>query len=721
MNSVIYVLNKAEKTINSLEAGKSRPFSNDKHTQDLKEGVEKYQFDADEDIPINSTIVLKTPTNDLIPFIVQKVKKASSSTKKFTYYCDAEFLELRYIKIIEPEELTGQTPLSALSFGLQGTRWEVGEVDEADVQTVKIDEYMTALKYLRTIASTFDLELRFRVEFVNNRIPRRYVDFKKRIGLDAGKEIVFGKDLENIERIEDKNAVVTALYGIGPADSTGKYMGIESVNSGKKYVEDLDALQRWSKDGNHHFDTYTPSVADEEMTPQKLFILTKKELNRRIAAAVQYQVNAVDLYDVIGKQHEAVFLGDTVRIKDEGFNPALYLEARVLRIERSYTDPSSNKFILGEYREINPQTYDYIRDIQKVLNGNKNKWNSVDDLKNDLDEQVIKISDISYDVDELRVTYGEIKDTTDSQSSKITQFEIDMNGIEGTVTDMQITIDGNQTTLEEHSSAIEQHARDISLSVTEENLKSAVDQLEKKKVPSPSPPTDTEVIWIDTSVTPNVPKYHNGTSWVKLTPTEASEIGAETPSGAQGKADGAYNDSVAFTEGQIKIVSDEIALSVKQEDFNGEIIASKLNIDAYSIELDTAMINLLGITNVANTLNIGESYNDTISKEINFRGPYGGAKLRSPDADQMVVYGRDVLQLFGKSQVEIRHADSYSYPLDLDIYADTTFHGDVYGLETYYTGSRNGQDLSFAVTSTGYLQIYIGGAYRGAIDIPNFS
>jgi phage minor structural protein len=621
---MIYVLSKAEEIVDILEPDKSRAYWNDTHVQDLKEGIETFDFDADVDIPTNSTIVLKTPTNDLIPFIVQKVKKVSSSTKKFTYYCDAEFLELRYSKILEPEERTGQTPLSALSFGLQGTRWEVGNVEEADIQTVKIDEYMNTLKYLRTIATSFDLELRFRVEFANNRIARRYVDFKKRVGLDAGKEIVFGKDLESIERVEDSNAVVTALYGIGPADSEGNYMGIESVNSGKKYVEDLAALQRWGKNGEHRFDIYTPSVADEEMTPQKLYILTKKELNRRIAASVQYQVDAEDLYDVIGKRHEAVFLGDTVRIKDEGFEPALYLEARVLKIERSYTNPSSNKFTLGEYREINPKTYDYIRDIQKVLNGNKNKWNTVDDLKDGLDGQSIKISEINHDIDGLNITVGEIKDTNTSQSTKISQIEIDVDGISTNVSDMQIQINGNETLLTEHSSAIDQNARNIEL-------------------------------------------------------------------------------------------------SVKETDFNGETIASKLNIDAYSIELDTAMINLLGITNVANTLNIGESYDDSTYKEINFRGPYGGARMMSPDMDIMQIYGRNNMRVMGKNNVEVRHADGYGYALDFDVYADTTFHGNVSGLETYYTGSQNGQDLSFAVTSTGSLQIFINGAYRGYIPISNFS
>jgi phage minor structural protein len=463
---MIYVLNKSEEICDCLEPNKKRAYWNDLHIQDLKEGIETLEFDSNVEIPTNSTVVLKTPNNELIPFIVQQVVKSSSDTLRHTYYCDCEFLELRYSKVLEPQEIEGQTSLSALSFGLQGTRWIIGDVEESDVQKVVIDEYMNALKYLRTISELFDLELRFRVEFGSHRVTKRIVDFKKKTGLDAGKEIVFSKDLKSIERQEDSSPVVTALYGIGPADSEGNYMSIESVNSGKKYIENLDALQRWGKDGEHRFDIFTPSVAYEDLTPQVLFALTQKELNRRVAAHIQYKVDAVDLFEVIGKKHEAVFLGDTVRIKDEKFNPALYLEARVIRIERSYSDPSVNQFMLGEYREINPKTYKYIRDIQKVLNGNKETWNSVKTVKNNLDEQITKSFEIEADVDGLQVTYQELKDSSDTQSQKIAQIEVDASEINSRVSDMQINVDGLDSRVVTNESEISQQASLISNKVS---------------------------------------------------------------------------------------------------------------------------------------------------------------------------------------------------------------------------------------------------------------
>lgn len=50
-------------------------------------------------------------------------------------------------------------------------------------------------------------------------------------------------------------------------------------------------------------------------------------------------------------------------------------------------------------------------------------------------------------------------------------------------------------------------------------------------------------LWLDTSAVPNVLKRWNGTQWVKASPTEAEDVGAETPEGAQEKVD-EHNDDL---------------------------------------------------------------------------------------------------------------------------------------------------------------------------------
>ncbi len=507
---MIYVLNKSEAIMDILEPQKERSYYNDMHVQDLKEGSETFEFTTDVDIAPNSTIVLRTTSGDLHPFIVQSIRQVSGTTRSKTYTCDGEFLELRYTRILEPQILSGQTPETALNFGLQGTRWQLGVVDSKVVKDVEIREYMNVLKYIRMLADLFNLEMRFRVEFSANTISARYVDLVERAGIDMGKEIVFGKDLQSIERVEDTSAIVTALYAVGPADDTGHYMSIESVNSGRKYVEDANALQRWGKDGEHRFDIFTPSVDTKKLTPQILKDLTTAELMKRINSFVSYKIDAVDLYDVLGMKHERVFLGDTGRIKDEGFTPALYVEARVIRTERSYTDPSLNKFTLGDYREIDIKTYRYIREIQSLLNNSKEKWNSAEENAVARAEVIISQTEESWGV-----TVQSLQEADGALSGQVSQLNIDLGGITTSVSNF-----------------------DSRLGTAESNINQQAGQISSK---------------------------------------------------------------------------------VSQTDYNGNTIASLINQSATTIDIIASKINLLGITNVADTLNIGNRDN-VGSKEIRFNG-----------------------------------------------------------------------------------------------------
>src|SRR5690625_5804492 len=50
-------------------------------------------------------------------------------------------------------------------------------------------------------------------------------------------------------------------------------------------------------------------------------------------------------------ENKKIRFGDTVRIKDEGFNPPLYVEARIFEQRRSIVDPSKKKVKLGDFTE----------------------------------------------------------------------------------------------------------------------------------------------------------------------------------------------------------------------------------------------------------------------------------------------------------------------------------------------------------------------------------
>ena len=73
-------------------------------------------------------------------------------------------------------------------------------------------------------------------------------------------------------------------------EETGEYLTFEKINGGKLYVADADALQRWTEDGSHKYDIYSPQTEDQNMSAERLKQLTEAELKKRINSTVQYEV-----------------------------------------------------------------------------------------------------------------------------------------------------------------------------------------------------------------------------------------------------------------------------------------------------------------------------------------------------------------------------------------------------------------------------------------------
>ncbi|MEB9442108.1 phage tail spike protein, partial [Bacillus cereus] len=232
-------------------------------------------------------------------------------------------------------------------------KWQRGVTEYASFRTINIKEFTNPLDLLKTIASAFELEIRFRTEVKGSFIVGRYVDMVRKVGRDNGKEIVLGKDLQGIRRIESSQDAISALVGIGPFnEETGEYLTFEKINGGKLYVADADALQRWTEDGSHKYDIYSPQTEDQNMSAERLKQLTEAELKKRINSTVKYEVNPVALEKIFGLSHEKVNKGDIVHIKDTKFTPSLFLEARLIAADECDTNAANDKYYFGDFKEV---------------------------------------------------------------------------------------------------------------------------------------------------------------------------------------------------------------------------------------------------------------------------------------------------------------------------------------------------------------------------------
>ncbi|RKO63662.1 phage tail spike protein [Caldibacillus debilis] len=311
-------------------------------------------------------------------FIIDSVETSHDANGKILFVSAlGDHIELASDEPIPPQTLPGQTAETAVQFVLANTRYQPGQIDFAGSRTITFDTYINPLAALQKIASEFELELRFRVTVNNDGTITRIVDLLKPDSVFDGKEIVFGKDMTGIRRKENTENICTRLIGVGPADEDGNLVTIASVNGGKIYVEDEEAYQRWNNAGRHIWGIFEYQPEDDtEVTPQQLLDATKKEMEKRKSSVVEWEVSAAALEQIPGLEHERVRAGMNVRIKDEAFDPPIYLEARVLETEMpELDDPNGNfSYTFGNYRQVTVVVPPEVKAIQKTLYRNANSW-----------------------------------------------------------------------------------------------------------------------------------------------------------------------------------------------------------------------------------------------------------------------------------------------------------------------------------------------------------
>ncbi|MBP3950345.1 phage tail spike protein [Bacillus suaedae] len=336
----------------------------DSHKNDL-ENTETYDFEVStltnhvDKIDKRSRLLIPGEDGDYHEFIVNETVELTEINVKEVYAIGSH-QELDKLKIIAPETREGETVKSAGQFVLDGIDdWQLGVVEYSGIHSWTIERYIGAWEALKAIASLFECELRFRIVVNGDHVTGRYVDFVKRRGLNRGREIRFGKDLVGIKRRILSERIVTALYCIGPEQQDGTRLTTTITND--------TAYQNWNRKGEHLIELYEPESSDTEMTLDRLTQLGDTELKKRIDAAVEYELDAVSLEHIFGYEHEITRLGDSAKVKDEHFNPPMYLDSRVIFVDRSVFDESQKSFKLGEVVEY--QQEDVVRlwkDLQAI-------------------------------------------------------------------------------------------------------------------------------------------------------------------------------------------------------------------------------------------------------------------------------------------------------------------------------------------------------------------
>ncbi len=372
------------KTDQIVAAIQPEDYWDDKRHWELKNNVDMLDFTAfdgtDHAVTLQQqNLVLKEVRDGrIVPYVITETEK-NSDTRSITTYASGAWIQIAKSGIIKPQRIESKTVNEFIDLALLGMKWQRGITEYAGFHTMTIDEYIDPLTFLKKIASLFKLEIRYRVEIKGSRIIGWYVDMIQKRGYDTGKEIELGKDLVGVTRIEHTRNICTALVGFVKGEGD-KVITIESINKGLPYIVDADAFQRWNEHGQHKFGFYTPETEELDMTPKRLLTLMEIELKKRVNSSISYEVEAQSIGRIFGLEHELINEGDTIKIKDTGFTPELYLEARVIAGDESFTDPTQDKYEFGDYREIVNQNEELRKIYNRILSSLGNKQEMIDQL-----------------------------------------------------------------------------------------------------------------------------------------------------------------------------------------------------------------------------------------------------------------------------------------------------------------------------------------------------
>ncbi|PGY43407.1 hypothetical protein COE06_06620 [Bacillus cereus] len=372
------------KTDQIVAAIQPQDYWDDKRHWEIKNNVDMLDFTVFDGTTHSATLqqqnlVLKEVRDGrIVPYVITEAEK-NSDKRSITTYASGAWVQIAKSGIIKPQRIEGKTVNEFIDMALVGMKWKRGKTDYAGFHTMTIDEFIDPSTFLKKIASLFKLEIQYRVEIQGSQIIGWYVDMIQRRGRDTGKEIELGKDLIGVTRIEHSRDICTALVGFvkGEGDNV---ITIEGINRGLPYIVDNDAFQRWNERGKHKFGFYTPETEELDMTPKRLMTLMEIELKKRVNSSVSYEVEAQSIGRIFGLAHELINEGDTIRIKDTGFTPKLYLEARVIAGDESFTDPTQDKYVFGDYREITDPNEELRKIYNRILGSLGNKQELIDQL-----------------------------------------------------------------------------------------------------------------------------------------------------------------------------------------------------------------------------------------------------------------------------------------------------------------------------------------------------
>jgi phage minor structural protein len=638
---IIHILNEYEKVVGVLsnEAPFSCPFFDDLHVENIQTGTNTYTFS----VPANHEMAekLKTEGNIIFPdldgkyqmFRIKNIEEVVSSDS-YVKTVTTEHVAIPDLlnEIVRPTTLKG-TLKQIMETLLKDIDYNIGEVETLESKTVEIEQYSTLLEVILQIAEEFQVEIQYEVIFNQGKIVDKLIHMKRQLGTVTNKLFTYSKDLEEVTRTENSEALVTALIGVGKGDEEGNVLTLANYNPKelpegfyKNYEDDFiyseDALQAYGINGKHRFGVYISDAEDVETLAQE----TVKELKARSVPYVTWEMSVRLLERVSGYEADKVRVGDTIVAKDITMKPTLMIQARILEVSRSYTNPENDAIVLGHYKPIAISNYDSVRKLQEAILANEQKWSSVGVTLPEVEEVVEgKITPIERDLNDIRQDVEETKEELKEKEYQIIrqstepagdgydlgQLWIDDQGFIYRWTGSEgrwkrvisVSLDDiGGVSEQEHNEAI----TELETSITETNeaikLKANASELDvvEQRVSEAEATLSVQADAIKSMVTKT--EFTDAIDDTNTRISDAESRIAQTENAIETKvSQSIYNADISnlktrmeTAESSITQHADQISSKVSYTDFTGNTIVSKINQSPSTVKIEAKNIELTG-------------------------------------------------------------------------------------------------------------------------------
>ena len=384
---MLYIQNRADSTLGVIE-----DFYNDTHQMILSSGVSSYTFTVAKNIEdsqylVEGNYVIITDDQGLgWKFTIMNTTQTHT---EITVYCEDIGLELVNKVMDTWSAPTTKQPASYyINKAIKDTKWKIGFNQISNLsRTLKWEGRDTSLNRLLSICTEFDhAEIEFRVKFHNLQVTDYIINIYKSRGANRSDiQLVYGETVDDITKSSSIEELATAMMGVGsdkelpenapqgaiPDKVTFKNLtyddGFFFTKMGDPFLRARVANQQFNLREGYIEDYYEYDTSD----PQELLNRTITQLKERSEIKVNYEVSAV-------KFEKSLQLGDTITIIDHDYKPELLLSGRVLELDKSYTDASQDKLVLGNflilYSNINDKLYNLQNQIKNMKVDSNYMW-----------------------------------------------------------------------------------------------------------------------------------------------------------------------------------------------------------------------------------------------------------------------------------------------------------------------------------------------------------